>query len=102
MQRTRVLLALLVAATLLAPTSAQQTRQPPPYRILVSNDDGVNAPGIAASICGNRQTSKQPAASGSFNTYAEPVEIVALQNDCGEMGFVIDRGNTKKKKKRAN
>jgi hypothetical protein len=61
-----------------------------------------NAPGIAASICGNRQTSKQPAASGSFNTYAEPVEIVALQNDCGEMGFVIDRGNTKKKKKRAN
>ena len=27
---------------------AQQFRQPPPYRILVTNDDGVNAPGIAA------------------------------------------------------
>ena len=48
MQRTRVLLALLVAAALLAPTSAQQARQPPPYRILVSNDDGVRAPGLAA------------------------------------------------------
>jgi 5'-nucleotidase len=48
MQRTRVLLALLVATALLAPTYAQQTRQPPPYRILVSNDDGVNAPGLAA------------------------------------------------------
>jgi hypothetical protein len=27
---------------------------------------------------------------------------VALQNDCGETGFVIDRSNTKKKKKKAN
>ena len=61
-----------------------------------------NAPGIAASICGNRQTSKQTETSGGFNTYAEPFEIVALQNDCGETGFVIDRGNTKKKKKKAN
>lgn len=42
-----MLLALLTAAVLLAPASAQQ-RQPPPYRILVSNDDGVRAPGIAA------------------------------------------------------
>jgi 5'-nucleotidase len=48
MQRTRVLLTLLVAAALLVPISAQQLRQPPPYRILVSNDDGVRAPGIAA------------------------------------------------------
>jgi 5'/3'-nucleotidase len=48
MQRIRVLLTLLVAAALLVPISAQQLRQPPPYRILVSNDDGVRAPGIAA------------------------------------------------------
>ena len=48
MQRTRVLLAFLVAAFLLAPTAAQQRRQVPPYRILVSNDDGVRAPGLAA------------------------------------------------------
>jgi 5'-nucleotidase len=48
MQRIRVFLALLVAAALLAPASAQQRPQPPPYRILVSNDDGVRAPGLAA------------------------------------------------------
>jgi len=44
----------LVAAIVLAgcalrgPTAAQQRPDPPPYRILVSNDDGVRAPGIAA------------------------------------------------------
>jgi 5'-nucleotidase len=49
MQRARVLLALLLGVWLLAPTFAQQRRQPPPpYRILVSNDDGVRAPGLAA------------------------------------------------------
>ena len=48
MQRVRIVLALLTAAVLLAPASAQQLRQPPPYRILVSNDDGVQAPGLAA------------------------------------------------------
>jgi polygalacturonase len=58
-----------------------------------------NAPGIAASICGNRQTSKQIETGGGFNTYAEPIDIVGLQDDCGETGFVIDRGNTKKKNK---
>ena len=49
MQRVRVLLTLLLGVCLLAPAFAQQGRQPaPPYRILVSNDDGVRAPGLAA------------------------------------------------------
>jgi 5'/3'-nucleotidase len=48
MPRLRVLLALLFAVCLLVPAGAQQFRQPPPYRILVVNDDGVRAPGIAA------------------------------------------------------
>ncbi len=48
MSRYRALLPLLIAVCLLAPVGAQQFRQPPPYRILVSNDDGVRAPGIAA------------------------------------------------------
>lgn len=48
MRRASVLVTLLLAFCLLAPTSAQQRRQPPPYRILVSNDDGVRAPGLAA------------------------------------------------------
>ena len=42
-------LALVVAGCALrGATSAQQRPDPPPYRILVSNDDGVRAPGIAA------------------------------------------------------
>lgn len=48
MSKCRVLLAILVAVCLLAPLGAQQRQPPPPYRILISNDDGVRAPGIAA------------------------------------------------------
>ena len=48
MSRLRVALALLIGLGLLSPAGAQQFRQPPPYRILVVNDDGVRAPGIAA------------------------------------------------------
>jgi 5'-nucleotidase len=42
--RSGVLVALLLC--LLVPARAQRP-QPPPYRILISNDDGVRAPGIA-------------------------------------------------------
>src|SRR3989338_3259718 len=48
MHKLRSLLVLLAAVGLLAPVDAQQFRQPPPYRILITNDDGVRAPGIAA------------------------------------------------------
>ncbi len=48
MRQCRVLLVLILAACVLAPVGAQQFRDGPPYRILVSNDDGVRAPGIAA------------------------------------------------------
>ncbi len=44
MHSVRVLLALLLALSTFAPADAQQ----PPYRILISNDDGVRAPGLAA------------------------------------------------------
>ena len=42
-----VLVAALLLAYVFAPAQAQQRPQPPPYRILISNDDGVRAPGIA-------------------------------------------------------
>ena len=48
MKKCRLLYVFLAAVCLLAPLDAQQFRQPPPYRILISNDDGVRAPGIAA------------------------------------------------------
>jgi hypothetical protein len=60
----------------------------------------VNAPGVAASICGNRQTTVQNDASGGFNAYAEPIDIVSLQETCGETSFVLDRQVSKKKKKK--
>jgi 5'-nucleotidase len=45
MRSLRALLVVLLAVWLLAPVQAQQPR---PYRILVTNDDGVRAPGLAA------------------------------------------------------
>ena len=48
MTKCRIVVALLLALGLLASLDAQQRPTPPPYRILISNDDGVRAPGIAA------------------------------------------------------
>jgi len=48
MRRARLLLTVLLSIGLLAPLGAWQAAVPAPYRILVSNDDGVRAPGIAA------------------------------------------------------
>jgi 5'-nucleotidase len=45
MRSVRYLLAIVIAGSCLTPAFGQQ---PPSYRILVSNDDGVRAPGIAA------------------------------------------------------
>ena len=55
------------------------------------------APSLAAAICGNRQTSTETEHQTGFNAYAEPIEVVALQNDCGAGGFVVDRQKQRKK-----
>ena len=55
------------------------------------------APSLAAAICGNRETSTATEHTGGFNAYAEPIEVVALQNDCGGGGFVVDRQKKRKK-----
>ena len=47
MPSVRFLLALVVALLAIAPAGAQR-KPAPPYRILIANDDGVRAPGIAA------------------------------------------------------
>ena len=57
------------------------------------------APNLAASICGNRQVNTQTETGGGFNAYADPIDVVALQNDCGDPSFVIDKIRKKKKKK---
>jgi len=48
MSKCRAIFVLLAVICLLAPLGAQQRQPPPPYRILISNDDGVRAPGLAA------------------------------------------------------
>ena len=45
---TTFLLFVLIAAWLVVAPDARQRPDPPPYRILVTNDDGVQAPGLAA------------------------------------------------------
>ena len=45
--RHGLILVALLLACVLAPLRAQQRPQPPPYRILISNDDGVRAQGLA-------------------------------------------------------
>jgi 5'-nucleotidase len=42
-----LILVVLLLACVFAPLRAQQRPQPPPYRILISNDDGVRAQGLA-------------------------------------------------------
>jgi 5'-nucleotidase len=46
MPRARLVFVLILSAWVFVPVGAQQP--PPPYRILISNDDGVRAPGLAA------------------------------------------------------
>ena len=90
-------------------------RAPPPVSDVVMNvkdkgavgdgrtDDSAAIQAAIDAVAGTRGTVLVPdGVYRGFNAYAEPIEIVALENDCGETGFVIDRGNTKKKKKRAN
>lgn len=48
MRRARVLLSLVLSLLLLAPLGAVPGQAPTPYRILISNDDGVRSAGIAA------------------------------------------------------
>jgi 5'-nucleotidase len=48
MPSARLVSAFILCSWLFVPVGAQQPQQPPPYRILISNDDGVRAPGLAA------------------------------------------------------
>jgi hypothetical protein len=61
-----------------------------------------NAPAVVASaICDNRQVTSQTARAEGPYAFAEAVDVVVHQNDCGEgsdMRFEVNR-NTRKKKK---
>ena len=76
MHKYRTLLVLLVAVFLLAPAGAQQFRQPPPYRILVTNDDGVRAPGIAA-------------VAQALQAIGTPIIVAPAENQTGKAHSIV-------------
>ena len=58
------------------PIGAQQFRQPPPYRILVINDDGVRAPGIAA-------------VAQALQAIGTPIVVAPAENQTGKGHSII-------------
>lgn len=101
MARCRVLLVLLLGPWLLAPLGA---RQPSAYRILVTNDDGVRAPGLATlaqtlRALGNvaivAPSDNQSGKSQSLNT-REPIfrEDLTLPNGMPAIGLTATPATT--------
>ena len=76
MHRLRILSTLLCAVCLLVPAGAQQFRQPPPYRILVTNDDGISAPGIAA-------------VAQALQAIGSPIIVAPTENQTGKGHSII-------------
>jgi 5'-nucleotidase len=103
MHSVRILLVLLLALRALAPITAQQ---PPPYRILISNDDGVRAPGLAAvaqilQAIGNVivvAPSQNQSASGHSLTTRAPIvrEDLTLPNGLKAIGLAATPATTVK------
>ncbi len=66
--------------------------------ILVENSPAVRS----SSICGNRYVGQQAEQPGGLNAFAEPTEIVALQENCQDgrdLRFEVNR-NTKRRNKK--
>ncbi|MBI3047327.1 MAG: 5'/3'-nucleotidase SurE [Acidobacteria bacterium] len=76
MHKLRTLLVLLVAICLLAPIDAQQFRQVPPYRILVTNDDGVREPGLAA-------------VAQALQVIGTPIVVAPMENQTGKGHSIV-------------
>lgn len=76
MHTCRTLLALLLAVCLLAPAGAQQFREVPPYRILVTNDDGVRARGVAA-------------VAQALQAIGTPIIVAPLDNQTGKGHSIV-------------
>jgi 5'-nucleotidase len=97
MRSLRVLLATVLAVSLLAPVGAQQFRQVPSYRILIANDDGIRAEGLRhlASIMQQLGTvlivgpSANQSGKGHSIVTSEPVfrEDITLPNGMAAIGL---------------
>jgi 5'-nucleotidase len=97
MKRLLPVLTLIGILGLLVPLGAQQLRTVPPYRILVTNDDGVHSPGLAAiaqilQAIGNVTIvapSQNQSGAGHSITTSEPVfrEDLTLPNGMRAIGL---------------
>lgn len=76
MHTLRTLLVLLVAICLLAPIEAQQFRQVPQYRILVTNDDGVHERGLAA-------------VAQALQVIGSPIIVAPMENQTGKGQSIV-------------
>ena len=101
MRAFRMLAVILAAAGLLAPVAAQQPR---PYRIVVTNDDGVRAAGLAAvaqvlqaigDVIIIAPAENQTAKSNALNT-SEPIfrEDLTLPNGLRAIGLTATPATT--------
>lgn len=76
MPTLRMLIALLAAVWLLAPIEAQQFRQVPPYRILVTNDDGVHERALAA-------------VAQALQAIGTPIIVAPMENQTGKGQSIV-------------
>ncbi len=76
MHMLRTLLAVVAAVCLLAPIEAQQFRQVPPYRILVTNDDGVHERAIAA-------------VAQALQAIGSPIIVAPMENQTGKGQSIV-------------
>ncbi len=76
MHTLRTLVAVLVAACLLAPIEAQQFRQVPQYRILVTNDDGVHERALAA-------------VAQALQVIGSPIVVAPMENQTGKGQSIV-------------
>jgi len=76
MHMLRTLLVLLVAIGLLVPLEAQQFRQVPPYRILVTNDDGIHERGLAA-------------VAQALQVIGTPIVVAPMENQSGRAQSIV-------------
>jgi 5'-nucleotidase len=71
-----MLIALLAAVWLLAPIEAQQFREVPPYRILVTNDDGVHERALAA-------------VAQALQAIGTPIIVAPMENQTGKGQAIV-------------
>lgn len=76
MPTLRMLIALLAAVWLLAPIEAQQFREVPPYRILVTNDDGVHERALAA-------------VAQALQAIGTPIIVAPMENQTGKGQAIV-------------